>query len=220
MSIGGAAEIRAPGTQAGYAHQMLRLAIVTGEFRPGDRILQADLAKRLEVSVTPIREALHRLEEEGLVESAPHRGTVVAGLDLDRAEQIYAMRMAVEPLHIRRTFGRATEADLREAREIVDAIDTTDDLLTFNQLDERFHALTQVLDDSPTANTLRTLAGAAAPYVFFSLRLRPEQIRESNANHRRQVAAVVDGDMERFIALELEHLESTISILRKLGSRL
>ncbi|HHW83283.1 MAG TPA: GntR family transcriptional regulator [Actinomycetales bacterium] len=220
MAIAFGAEQRVPGTQAAWAHETLRRAIVTGELRAGDRLLQADLAQQLNISVTPVREALQRLEQEGLVRSEPHRGTRVMGLDLDRVEQIYAMRKVVEPLQIRRTFGQATEEDLAKATQLADVMEVTRDVIEFNLLNEHFHALTMVYDDSPTARTVRMLAGAAAPYVSFSLRLRPEQIRESNVNHYEQVEAVRAGNLEEFIELELDHLESTIAILRELGNQL
>lgn len=209
----------APTTQADYAHTTIRKAIINGEFRSGDRLLQADLARQLSISVTPVREALHRLKEEGLVESLPHRGTTVARLDMEQAEEIYAMRKLVEPLLIRRTIHTVTDEDLQRASTLIDQMQVTDDLLQFTALNEKFHEITMAYDSSWTSRIVQVLAGAASPYVSFSLRLRPEQIEASHIAHRAILDAVTARDVEQAIEVELEHLDSTIRILRELGDQ-
>lgn len=212
------APVGAPATQASYAYDRIRRAIVTGELSSGDRLMQAEWANLLGVSVTPVREALRRLEQEGLIESLPHRGTTVKGLTLARAEEIYAMRLLVEPLLMRQTFGQVSEEALAAAEKLADEMQVTRDPIVFNELNEQFHALTMVYDDSWTARVVQMLAGAAAPYVSLSVRLKPEQITDSNANHYAQAQAIRDGDVDRFVELGVEHLESTINILRCMGA--
>lgn len=208
-----------PATQADYAHSEIRKAIITGRFRSGDRLVQSELADELSVSVTPVREALHRLKEEGLVVSLPHRGTTVADLDLAAVEEIYAMRKIVEPILIRRTIGSVTAEDIAEAKQLITAMKETDDLLEFTALNEKFHEVTIRYDDSWTSRIVQMLAGASSPYVSFSLRLRPEQIENSHVAHAAIVEAIAAGDVNRVVELEVEHLDSTIRILRELGDR-
>ena len=216
---GSLGRISVPTTQADYAHSEIRKGIITGTFKSGDRLVQSELAAELAVSVTPVREALQRLKEEGLVASLPHRGTTVAMLDLAAAEEIYAMRKLVEPLLIRKTFSSITASDITKARELVARMRETDDLLAFADLNEQFHETTMKYDDSWTSRIVHTLAGASSPYVSFSLRLRPEQIGDSHVAHDDIINAIEANDVERVVALELAHLDSTISILRELGDR-
>lgn len=204
----------APTTQAEYAYQWLRRDIITGQLEAGARIKQADWAETMGLSVTPLREAIRRLEQDGLVESAPHKGVTVIGLNLDRAEEIYAMRFLVEPLQIRRTMGQMTSEDHRYARELCDRMQVTRDIIEFTELNEIFHRVTMVYDESWTARIVEMLANASAPYVSFSLKHRPEQIPESNAVHYEILEACIDGDVEAAVRLELEHIGSTIEILR------
>lgn len=204
---------RAP-TQAEYAYHAIRREIVTGQLEAGERIKQADWAKSMGISVTPVREAIRRLEQDGLVESAPHKGVTVIGLDLARAEEIYAMRFVVEPLQIRRTMGRMTAADHAKARELCDRMQVTQDIIEFTELNEEFHRITMVYDGSWTAHVVEMLAGASAPYVSFSLKRRPEQIPESNTVHYEILEACIAEDAEAAVRLELEHIGSTIEILR------
>lgn len=75
----------------------LRDAILSGELRPGDRLLQEPLAEQLRVSRIPLRDALRRLEAEGLVRIGGRRGAEVASLTPDDVREIYAIRVALEP---------------------------------------------------------------------------------------------------------------------------
>ena len=196
-----------PATQADYAYEQLRRDITSGVLKAGDRLLQAELAESLKVSVTPVREALRRLEQDGLAKSQPHRGTTVIGLDLSRAEEIYAMRIRVEPLLIEKNFGQVSQEDLEKARRLCDQMHETKDIFLFSDLNQEFHDLVIHYDRSWTTKVVKMLAGAAAPYVSFSLRLEPSQIKDSNMNHYAQIGAVRNGDKDRLIELEVEHLE-------------
>lgn len=208
-----------PTTQATYAHAQLRRLIITGQLKSGDRLRQASLAKDLGVSITPIREALNRLTEEGLVLSEPHKGTSVAALNLDQAEEIYAMRLAIEPLQIARGLPAITSQQIELAEQIHEDLVKTDDIVDFASLNEKFHILTMGLSDSWTSRIVEMLMGASAPYVSFSLRLRPEQIAASHEAHADILEATKARDVQRAIDYEVTHLESTISILRELGDQ-
>lgn len=72
--------------------ETLRAMILDGTLRPGDRIKEAELAARFGMSRTPVREALRRLETQGLLVHEPHRGVVVASLDPDAVAELYVMR--------------------------------------------------------------------------------------------------------------------------------
>ena len=76
----------------------LRAAIVDGEFSPGQKLVEKDLCNRLEVSRPLLREALQRLDAEGLVRHVPHKGPAVSSPSRQDAVEIYAVRQALEPL--------------------------------------------------------------------------------------------------------------------------
>ena len=145
-------------TQAGYAHAQIRKAIINGEFTSGDRLLQAELAKQLNISVTPVREALSRLKEEGLIESVPHRGTTVAKLNIEQAEETYAMRKLLEPILIRRNIDSIPDEELARAARLIDKMKATDDLLKFTAINEDFHGITMGYDNSWTSRVVQQLA--------------------------------------------------------------
>ena len=83
-------------SRADYVKERIREAIQTGRYQPGDRIRESEVAEWLEVSRTPVREALRRLESEGLVGFESWRGVVVADLDRRQVSELYAMREVLE----------------------------------------------------------------------------------------------------------------------------
>jgi DNA-binding GntR family transcriptional regulator len=85
-----------------WVFECLRTSIVSGDLAPGQRIVEADLAKQLEVSKSPVREAILQLKQDGLVIDAPKgRGVVVASLKPSDVREIYAVREALEGLAVR-----------------------------------------------------------------------------------------------------------------------
>lgn len=89
--------VKRPGTVVDDLVENLRERIVTGALAPGVRLSQQQLAEDLQVSRTPLREALQRLATEGLVIGQANRGMVVAPVPLSDVEDAYALRLLVEP---------------------------------------------------------------------------------------------------------------------------
>ncbi|RID85461.1 GntR family transcriptional regulator [Peribacillus asahii] len=97
----------------------LRQAILVGELKEGDRLIQEEWAERLNVSRMPIREALTRLQMEGLVEMVPHKGAVVTPITRDHIEEIYDTRAMLEGLAIEKSLPFLTEQDKNDLEEIL-----------------------------------------------------------------------------------------------------
>jgi DNA-binding GntR family transcriptional regulator len=97
---------------AEQAHQAIRLAIRQRRFRSGDRLIENELADMLGLSRTPIREALSRLQAEGLAEQHPHRGFTVVEFDHAMVAELYQMREALEGTAARLAAKTADEAEL------------------------------------------------------------------------------------------------------------
>ena len=83
-------------TKQEYVHSWLRDAILDGTLRPGERVVIDDVARRLEVSAIPVREALQLLQSEGLVAIAPHVGATVAAVSADEIREVFAIMEALE----------------------------------------------------------------------------------------------------------------------------
>jgi DNA-binding GntR family transcriptional regulator len=96
MSREGMPVMTRPETLRGQVESFLREAIKNGRFRPGERLVERELCEMLQVSRPPLREALRRLEAEHLIEIVPHRGPVVASLNVTEARELYALRALLE----------------------------------------------------------------------------------------------------------------------------
>jgi DNA-binding GntR family transcriptional regulator len=98
----------------------LRDAILSGHLKPGDRILEAELARQFGVSITPIREALRELASARLVVSQPHRGTVVQELSPQDIREMYTLRAHLERLAVQLALPLLTEEDFDHLQRLID----------------------------------------------------------------------------------------------------
>lgn len=120
----------------------LRAAILSGEYAPGERLLQEVIAERLGASRMPVREALRMLEVEGLVENQANRGARVPELDAHEVEVVYQMRERLEPLALSESLPHLTDDDLERLSALQDRIEGNSDVREFLRLDREFHLLT------------------------------------------------------------------------------
>lgn len=131
----------------------LRDAILAGEYAPGDRIRQEDLADRHGASRVPVREALRMLESEGLVTVVANTGAWVSRLSLADCEELYLVRERVEPLLLRLNVPLLPDERIETIAQLADAMELSTDVEQFVTLDREFHlacygaAPTNVLGD-------------------------------------------------------------------------
>lgn len=102
--------------------EKMRAAILGGHFKPGERLVERSLCEQLDVSRSIVREVLRHLETEGLVESIPHQGPVVATLSADQAAQIYEIRASLEGRAARLFAERASDAMIKHLSQLNAAI--------------------------------------------------------------------------------------------------
>ena len=108
------------GSRGGHAYQKLREALKSGALKPGDRIMEVPIAKQLNVSRTPVRDAIRRLESEGLLEHEPRAGLVVASLDRRAVSELYEMREVLEGTAARLFTRHASDMEVEHLVELVE----------------------------------------------------------------------------------------------------
>lgn len=200
------------------AHELvrdtLRRAILRGDLQGGARLVQADIAASLDVSTTPVREALRDLATEGLITLDRHRGGVVRELNWAEMEEIAAIRGALEPLAMRLVVDHATDADLDEAQRLIERMLDADDLATWVELNAAFHSVVHDASASPRlASILRTLEESSTIYVAQAQRWHPEIRRRADAEHVALVEALRGRDYARAVALAGDHAALTLELL-------
>ena len=107
-----------------HLQDALREEIVSGRFKPGERLVEQKLCEALEVSRTSLRESLRCLEAEGLLELIPHRGAVVASIGISDTIQIYQIRSELEVLAVRNFIEYANDTNVRDLRSVLDDLKT------------------------------------------------------------------------------------------------
>lgn len=205
-----------PRSRTAYEHvrRSLRDAILDGELTGGTRLLQSALAAQFGVSTTPVREALRELATEGLVFFDPHRGAVVRELELAEVQEIYELRMTLEPLMVRRSIDGLTEERLHQAEELLTRMESEEDIHAWSDLNRAFHAvLMRSAEGTRLAGILTGLRDSAAAYVMLSLRARSEQVSEANVEHRQLLDLYRRRDTEAAIDLTVTHLKSTLAAI-------
>ncbi len=101
------------------AHSLLRTAVMEGVLRPGDRLRELDVASWLNMSRTPVRESFRRLERDGLITFAPHKGMTVTVLDHGAVMELYRMREVLEGTAASLAAQHATEAEIASLKDLV-----------------------------------------------------------------------------------------------------
>jgi GntR family transcriptional regulator, rspAB operon transcriptional repressor len=166
---------------ADLVFERLQERIVSGELAPGDKLDPTEIAADLGLSRTPVREAILRLDNEGLVNRIPYRGVVVAGIDLRVAEEVAALRIHLETLAATLAVPRLRDQDLADMREthaqLTESLKGETAQREFNELNRRFHmTLYQRADSAALLRTIENLASQAERIrMHFDLRQGPAQ---------------------------------------------
>ncbi len=129
----------------------LRQAILRGELKPGERLMEIQLANKLGVSRTPIREAIRKLELEGLVLMIPRRGAEVAEITEKSLRDVLEVRSALEELAVELACDRISEEDvdkLREAAKEFEEVSKSEDVTALAEADVRFHDIIYFATDN------------------------------------------------------------------------
>lgn len=105
----------------------LRGSILSGKLRPGQKLIEREICQEMRISRTVLREALQHLEAEGMIVNAPPRGRVVANISAEEAQEIYAVRQAIERLVVDGFSRNATGLQVRQLREKLHQLDSVVD---------------------------------------------------------------------------------------------
>jgi DNA-binding GntR family transcriptional regulator len=208
LSIGDYAAHR---TAHQHVREALRRAILKGSLAAGTHLVQAQLATQLQVSTTPVREALRDLAAEGLVEFDPHRGAIVHELNLQELLEIFEIRRVLEPLAIQKTVQVITDEELTIIQGIESEMAATKDAAAWTELNWRFHQILELSHStSRLRNFLKNVQDASSLYVALSVATSPERMARGNEQHQRILQAVHARDAATASALVVEHNEDTL----------
>lgn len=190
----------------------VRAAILDGTLKPGERIRQEAIARDAGTSRIPVREALSRLQNEGLVVLTSHVGARVSQLDLAELDEVYLIRERLEPLAIGESAMRLSTAELEQIERYMhemEAAADVDDPSQWVDLDRRFHLLSYSAAGLPRLlEMIEGLWNATQQYRRAYTRL-PERFAVAHSEHRLILEALQRRDKDNAELLSLLHIRRT-----------
>lgn len=202
------------------AHEIVRMtlrrAVLSGVLPGGTRLVQADIASQLDVSTTPVREALRDLATEGLIQLDAHRGAIVRSIDLDELREVYELRLLLEPVAVRRAVPGTGDDELALAGELVHGMEEAVDNVAWLELNRRFHGLLLRPARRPRLQAIiTTLQDSASMYIGLALP-RTDAIRgKAEREHRDILEAYRRRDPEAAVRATVQHLEATLAAIEE-----
>lgn len=189
----------------------LRKAILKGELKPGERLMEIALAERLGVSRTPVREAMRKLELEGLVVMIPRRGAQVANITEKDLNDVLEVRIALENLSIENACARMTEEQLEqlwEAAKIFERTMADGNLVKLAEADVAFH---EVIYQSSDNRRLNQVLNNLREQIY---RYRVEYLKDEETRnllvreHKELYEAIRARDVKKAQEISFHHIEN------------
>ncbi len=191
---------------------ILRDAIVSGDLKPGQTLVETELAARFGVSRAPLREALQILNNEGLVETIPYHGTTVRRLTRTDIEELYSLRSVLETFAVRRIIAHNSAENIEVLRKLYDdmlAAAEAGDLALVNSIDRAFHDTLLELSQHSLLLSTWNVVSMRVRQVMALLNRRNSDLRTIAYNHLPIIDAIADNDEERAAALIQKHVAAS-----------
>jgi DNA-binding GntR family transcriptional regulator len=200
---------RAAATTVDTVASALRAGLHAGRWQPGAALRQEELAAEFGVSRIPIREALSRLQSEGLLVVEPNRGAFVPVLTAADVTEVFDLRVLLEVDALRRAVPAHTPRSLRHLEAVQRELDAEDDVVLWLAADAAFHAALYAPSGRPrTLEMIATLRAVVAR--LYRAHLSPSTRRGAwNDEHHALLASVEGRDVDRAIAVLTQHLRAT-----------
>jgi DNA-binding GntR family transcriptional regulator len=201
----------------------LREGIHHGRYAAGQRLIEADLTRELDVSRGPLREAFRRLSAEGLVESIPNRGTIVRRLSRQETRELFEIRTALEVLAVRLAAANvaapAVRARFERAIEPIWSDVPRNASLAYLDENKLFHQA--VADASGNAQLASLVRQMQLPLIMFQLSgaLTSDILARSSREHRAVATAILAGDADRAAEAIRAHLDRASRFADRLPAR-
>jgi DNA-binding GntR family transcriptional regulator len=196
-------------TKLDLVEQLLIREIASGEIAPGEPLRQLELADRLGMSATPVREALRRLEAQGLVVRHPHRGVRVAEVEPGEMSELYIIRAALEGLAVEHAVPHLTAKDIKALEQIHERLEVgraKGALKSLRKLNYDFH--TRLYRHSELPRLIRIIDSLWPLFPWDSIWAIPGRAASSAVEHREILDALKKGDAVAAGSAMRRHIES------------
>ncbi|MEA1964579.1 MAG: GntR family transcriptional regulator [Candidatus Aerophobetes bacterium] len=197
-------------------YRVLKTEIIKGSLKPGTKLSEGKIAKQMEVSRTPIREALRELAAEGFVKISPNQGVVVSGVSLEDVQEILQIRSVLEGLAARlatKTININGEEikELEKYQKQMEYYTSKDNSLAFSEIDAEFHELIlDICGNNRLIQIRKNISDQAHRYRIRSLSI-PGRLKYSLKEHQEILEALKRKDAEQADRLSQKHIENVLA---------
>lgn len=203
--------VRPPRGKTQYVHDWLREQILTGELRPGEPIRQIEVAKRLGVSPTPVREAIRQLHASGMLSHHDNHGAAVTELSEEAIMELYLLRGAMEGLGARLAAGRCDEESLAGLRRVqarmVEALGARAPARELAQLSREFHAAVATIGGPEVIAERLERLWSSYPIPYSASMWADDELAARNVRaHEEVIDALSRGDGDAAAAIMEGHI--------------
>lgn len=192
---------------------VLRKAILQGDFQPGERLIQEELASSLGVSRMPVREALRRLETEGLITLSPHRGAIVKSLNAEDVKEIYELRSTLEEKAVTKSVEHLNVEEISRLEELTQIMKQSESAEEFVEANIEFHRI--LIKHCPWNRLVSFIETLWNGFPQQTPHMVPGQVELSNQEHDSILTAVKDGNAKMAGKLLAIHISRTGDALVK-----
>lgn len=203
------------------AYQRISGAIANLELKPGETLTQDRLAKWLSISRTPVREALRRLEQEGIIQTSPGRGLIVTELTVPHVEDMLEMLRLMDPHAAYLAAQRRTDEQARQLADIAQTLLTAaeqHDVEGWSVADKPYHEIVLAASGNQLLRQGIQDIRRRLHRITINSATRPERLRACTHEHVAVADAIVAGDAERAAVVMRQHIEamstSTMALIR------
>lgn len=194
-------------------YKTLRQAILRGELKPGERLMEIQLANKLGVSRTPIREAIRKLELDGLVLMIPRKGAEVADISEKSLRDVLVVRKALEELAVQLScekIGKAQIAELKDAAREFEKIIKSNDVTQIAEADVRFHDVIYLATDNQKLIQLLNNLGEQMYRYRVEYLKRPEVYPQLIEEHEEIIRQIEKREKEKAAEIVCRHIDNQV----------
>jgi len=195
-------------------YRILKARIIKGDLKPGEKILEVNIAEQLGVSRTPIREALRELAAEGFVKMIPNQGMAVNNVSIEDIKEVLQIRKLLEGFAASIAAKKINKGEIKKLEKIIEKMNISiskDDVLVYSDLNGEFHNLIlNICGNKRLIKICTNLNGSDHRFRIRALRDNSERLKYSLKEHQEIVEALKRKDAEQAERLSKKHINNVL----------
>jgi DNA-binding GntR family transcriptional regulator len=199
-----------PASLSDQVYEQLRSSIISAERNPGEKLVELEIAAQMGTSQGPVREALQRLERDGLVERQARSATYVSSISMDEMYELFSIRSVIEGFAIRRAAQKITPEQCAYLEELIREMAQAGqrgDMITLAEYDMQFHRT--IVECGGSAGLLRVWVTLSSQIQWFVVQSHPRHysdLVEIGTRHQSIVSALREHNAERAVQVVQDHI--------------